>query len=241
MLKYLGVPIYSGSKLLGMAGVANREGGYNEELVTQIKPLVSALGTLIAAHQNTESRIKAEDDLYRTQQQLKQMATKDPVTGIGNRYMLVQELEMLYEACGPQGDLSVLFIDVDRFKRINDTHGHDLGDKVLRHLAAQLEDSLRPSDVVGRYGGEEFLVGLPGCALENAAVIAERMRKAIAESPYVLANGEEIQLSVSIGAASFAQGPEDLETLIRFADKAVYAAKESGRNCVQLHERKSAA
>lgn len=239
--KYLGVPIYSGSKLMGMAGVANRSEGYSEELAEQIKPLVSALGTLIAAHQNTESRIRAEEELYKTQQQLKQMATKDPVTGIANRYLLVQELEMLYEQCREGDELSVLFVDVDHFKRINDQHGHDLGDRVLRHVAENLGTSLRPSDVVGRYGGEEFLIGLPGCSLKNAGVIAERMREALEASPFGLDDGGQLDLSVSIGVASFSQKPEDLAQLIRFADQAMYAAKDGGRNCVQLHEISSAA
>ncbi len=232
---YLGVPIYSGSKLLGMAGVANREGGYDEDLLDNIKPLVSAFGTLIAAHQNNESRIRAEEALFRTQQQLKQMATKDPVTGIANRYMLVQELEVAFERCGDEGNMSVLFVDVDHFKRINDQHGHNLGDRVLKHVAEVLESAVRPTDVVGRYGGEEFLVGLPGCAPENAMIIAERMREVLAAAPYRSDDGSEIPLSVSIGISAVSQRPRDLEELIGFADQAVYAAKGAGRNTVRLH------
>jgi diguanylate cyclase (GGDEF)-like protein/PAS domain S-box-containing protein len=229
---YLGVPIYSGPKLLGMAGVANRKGGYDEDLVDQIKPLLSAFGTLIAAHQNHESRIKAEEELFRTQQQLKQMATKDPITDIANRYMLVQELEVAYERCRSGEDFSVLFIDLDHFKLINDRHGHDLGDKVLKHVAQQLEAALRPSDIVGRYGGEEFIVGLPNCSPDNARMIAERMRDALNATPFVAHEAQEIELSMSIGIAAISQQPGSLEELIKFADRAMYVAKEQGRNRV---------
>ncbi len=231
--RYLGVPIYSGSKLLGMAGVANREGGYNEELVDQIRPLLSVFGTLIAAHQNRESRIRAEEALFRTQQQLKQMATKDPITGIANRYLLVQELEVAYEQCVASGeDLAVLFIDVDHFKQVNDRHGHDLGDAVLRHVAARLEDAVRPTDIIGRYGGEEFLVGLPGCPTTKAEAIADRMRASVHAVPYELADGRALTLSVSIGIGALSQQPRDLNHLIKLADEAVYAAKREGRNRV---------
>ena len=236
--RYLGMPIYSGSKLLGMAGVANREQGYDEDIVDQIRPLVNALGTLIAAHQNTESRIRAEEELFRARQQLRQMATKDPVTGIANRYMLVQELEVEYERCGEgEGqDLSILFIDVDYFKRVNDQYGHDLGDEVLRHIAALIEGSIRPDDIAGRYGGEEFVVGLPGCALKHAQIIAERMRVALNNAPYEMSNGALIELSISIGIASTSQRPNDLNQLLKFADEAVYLAKDNGRNIVHLYD-----
>ena len=229
---YLGVPIYSGPKLLGMAGVANRQAGYDEELVEQINPLVSALGTLIAAHQNHQTRILAEEELFRTQQQLKQMATKDPITGIANRYMLVQELEVAFERCHDDEDFSVLFIDIDHFKKINDQHGHEFGDQVLKHVADHLRDSVRPTDVVGRYGGEEFLIGLPRCALDNACMIADGMRGALSQMPYVGPSGVSVLLSMSIGVAARSQHPKSLDELIRFADEAMYAAKNGGRNRV---------
>jgi len=234
---YLGVPIYSGSKLLGMAGVANRKDGYTEGLAEEIKPLLNALGTLIAAHQNNASRIKAEEQLFKTQQQLKQMATKDPVTGIANRYMVVQELEVLFERAEKGDDLAVMFIDVDHFKRVNDKYGHDVGDEALCHIAQQISLAIRPTDAVGRYGGEEFLVGLPGCSLADAERIAERTRKQIDESVFERANGDAIGLSVSIGLAGSSMRPADLGELIRFSDEAVYAAKDKGRNCVVVHDR----
>ncbi len=210
--RYLGMPIYSGSKLLGMAGVAGRLEGYDEDVVDQIRLLVNALGTLIAAHQNTESRIRAEEELFRARQQLRQIATKDPVTGIANRNMLVQEFEVEYERCGESEDLSILFINVDYFKRVNDQYGHELGD-------------------------EEFVVGLPGCALKHAQIIAERMCVALNSTPYEMSNGARIELSISIGIASTSQRPNDLNQLIKFAVEAVYLAKDNGRNVVHLYDR----
>jgi len=229
---YMGLPIYSGSKFLGMAGIANRKGGYDEELAQQIKPLLNALGTLIAAHQNNASRIKAEEKLFRTQQQLKEMATSDPVTGIANRYMVVQELEMLFERAQQGENLTLLFVDVDHFKRINYTHGHDVGDQVLKHIAETIGQTLRPTDTIGRYGGEEFLIGLPGCGAQHAQMIAERTRAAIQDTPFVLEDGTELGLSVSIGMAGSHQGWDSLGALIKASDTAMYDAKKQGRNCV---------
>lgn len=229
---YLGLPIYSGSKLLGMAGIANRKGGYDEDLAEEIKPLLNALGTLIAAHQNNEIRIRAEENLFRTQQQLKEMATSDPVTGLANRYMVVQQLERLFELAGKGENLSLLFIDVDHFKQVNDTHGHELGDQVLRHIADAIADTLRPMDTVGRYGGEEFLVGLPGCSESDALKIGERVRQAVAAAVFTLEDGASLALSVSIGVAGSMDGWADLSELIKSGDHAMYEAKRQGRNCV---------
>jgi len=196
------------------------------------KPLLNALGSLIAAHQNTASRIKAEEKLFRTQQQLREMATSDPVTGIANRYMVVQELERLFERSQAGEDLALLFVDVDHFKRVNDTYGHDVGDQVLRHVAEAISRTLRPSDTIGRYGGEEFLVGLPGCGADDAQMIAERTRRAVAEAPFELEDGNLMMLSVSVGVAGMHEGWEDLNALIRVGDAAMYDAKNRGRNCV---------
>ena len=229
---YLGLPIYSGSKLLGMAGIANRKGGYEEELAEEIKPLLNALGTLIAAHQNNETRIRAEENLFKTQQKLKEMATSDPVTGLANRYMVVQQLERLFELAGRGENLSLLFIDVDHFKLVNDTHGHNVGDQVLKHIAGVIADTLRPTDTVGRYGGEEFLVGLPGCAESDAVTIAGRIRQAVEESAFPLEDDQPLGVSVSIGVAGSMDGWSDLSELIKAGDQAMYEAKRQGRNRV---------
>ena len=103
---------------------------------------------------------------------------------------------------------------------------------MLKYVASHIEQSVRPTDLVGRYGGEEFLVGLPGCAPEDAHMIADRMRTALHAAPFVNDNGTEVTLSMSIGVAALSQRPGSLEELIKFADQAMYAAKNQGRNRV---------
>jgi GAF domain-containing protein len=130
---YLGLPLYSGNKLLGMAGISNRPGGYDEELADLLKPLLGTIGSLIAGYQNLNSRRKAERELYRAQAKLRQMATQDPLTGIANRNSLIDQLSDVFERSKQHGDnFSLLFLDIDHFKRINDSHGHQVGDDLLR-------------------------------------------------------------------------------------------------------------
>jgi diguanylate cyclase (GGDEF)-like protein len=139
--------------------------------------------------------------------------------------------------------LSLLFGDIDHFKRVNDTHGHQNGDVVLQHVAQSLRDSvegssallrLRKSDVVARYGGEEFAILLPGARAHGAEVVAERMRSAIASSSIVLPKGAEVRLTMSIGVASLPESASDGNDLVRAADHALYQAKDAGRNCVAV-------
>ncbi|MFM7420174.1 MAG: GGDEF domain-containing protein, partial [Alphaproteobacteria bacterium] len=128
-------------------------------------------------------------------------------------------------ACG------VLMIDVDRFKPLNDYYGHAAGDAALREVAARLREHVRASDIVARYGGEEFLVVMSGAGAEETAVIAERLRAAIADRPIDLGQAK-LPVTVSIGSALSGLTTE-AETLIAAADSAMYRAKGSGRNCVE--------
>ena len=120
---YLGVPLYSGNKLIGMAGVANRVGGYEEELADLLKPLLGTIGSLIAGYQNLNSRRQAEQELYRAQAKLRQMAAKDALTEVANRHSLFDQLEDAFtRSRSSDEEFSVLFMDIDHFKQINDTH-----------------------------------------------------------------------------------------------------------------------
>ncbi len=125
---------------------------------------------------------------------------------------------------------SVALIDVDYFKRVNDTFGHPAGDQVIKWVAKTLGESIRPYDTLGRYGGEEFLVVIPGAGPEGAAAAAERARLAIERRPCVV-DGMELQITVSAGVASSA-ADMDTDALLRLADAALYRAKEAGRNRV---------
>ena len=128
--------------------------------------------------------------------------------------------------------LSIIFADVDHFKRTNDKYGHIAGDAVLREVAKRVTDALRPYDSSGRYGGEELLIVLPECGASDALEIAERVRSAIADQPVMTKSGA-ISASLSLGVA-VADGDTSLHLndLIQRADSAMYQAKENGRNCV---------
>jgi diguanylate cyclase (GGDEF)-like protein len=131
-------------------------------------------------------------------------------------------------------------LDIDHFKRINDTWGHAAGDVVLRELAQRVESQVRASDVAARYGGEEFVILLPNTEVNAAARLADRVRAAIAASPVALPNGESVTITASIGIAEAAPDPDDKDlktlgdSLIARADVALYAAKSAGRDRVMV-------
>lgn len=162
----------------------------------------------------------------------RQLADIDPLTGVLNRRAWARRLVELQQRTRLRGEsLSLLFLDLDRFKEINDRLGHEAGDHALRTVATEMRGELRDLDEIGRYGGEEFVVALPGAAAERAMQIAERIRVRLQR----LASGsaDESLPTVSIGVAS-ARGGSDPEALIRRADRAMYGAKQSGRNKVVL-------
>ncbi|RZS58594.1 sensor domain-containing diguanylate cyclase [Sphaerotilus mobilis] len=156
----------------------------------------------------------------------------DHLTGIANRrtFFDAAELELLRWRRAPR-PLSLLMIDADRFKRINDRHGHAAGDAVLRHLAVLLSLTFRQVDVAARIGGEEFAVLLPSTALGPALGVAERLRQAVADAE-VAVDGLPLRYTVSIGVATMDDTIEDIGDLLKRADKALYAAKAAGRNLV---------
>lgn len=160
-----------------------------------------------------------------------ELAVTDTLTGLRNRRYVRRHLEQLLRAGTPA---AVLLIDADRFKPLNDRHGHAAGDAALKELAHRLKQHLRAMDVVGRYGGEEFLAVISGAGAEEAEVVAERLRKTVAECPFELAElGLTLDVTVSIGIAITRPGL-DLDALIADADAALYRAKHGGRNRVAL-------
>lgn len=162
-----------------------------------------------------------------------QSALRDPLTNTGNRIAMDQVLGREVELARRNGQpLSMLMLDIDLFKRINDEHGHSAGDEVLKAVATTLKNQLRNIDMVFRYGGEEFLVLLSGTPREGAALVGERLRQAVMELQCV-AQGKPIELSISLGCATLESG-EPIEGLLDRADKALYSAKRSGRNCLAM-------
>jgi diguanylate cyclase (GGDEF)-like protein len=129
--------------------------------------------------------------------------------------------------------VSIIMFDLDHFKELNDRHGHLCGDAVLAHVGRRMKDVLRGSDLKCRYGGEEFLVLLPETPLHGARRVAETLRREIAERPVAWA-GEAVTVTASFGLSQANPGEISLQTLVGRADRALYAAKEDGRNCVRL-------
>ena len=223
---------------------ARREGWYLQEtrcatrdgrefwcqiLVTALKEQDGEIaGFSVVLRDVTERRMTSDE--------LRRLLTTDHLTGAANRSRLFEagtaEVARWKRDARP---LSVIMMDADHFKRINDTFGHAAGDVVLRALVSRCQSILRSIDVLARFGGEEFVIMLPGTDSCGAVELAERMRKAIADSPMVL-NGEPASITVSLGCASMGDEVTTLESLLKAADIALYRAKQLGRNRTCLHE-----
>lgn len=178
-------------------------------------------------------------DTCANHQRVKQLGLTDPLTQVNNRRYFDQRLgEEAAKVQRHQQPLSCMFLDVDFFKRINDTQGHQAGDQVLQQVARLIGQQLRHSDVLSRYGGEEFVVLLPNTPLEDSKEIAERVRSGVELHPFEVESGEPLSLTISIGLACLEHIPTDIDTdghaqsLVACADHAVYQAKEGGRNQV---------
>jgi len=170
------------------------------------------------------------------QERLHEMATRDPLTGLWNRGAVVALLERELPRAAREGrPLAVVLADVDHFKAVNDTHGHQAGDAVLREVARRLAGAVRPYDAAGRYGGEEFLAVLPGCGPEEAAALGERLRKAVSAGP-VSAGAASVRVTASLGVAVWDGDVGTPGALLRAADEALYRAKRGGRDRVEMAE-----
>jgi len=171
----------------------------------------------------------------RVMHQLQRHAETDALTGIANRRGFSETMERENARCQRHtATFSVLLIDVDHFKSINDSHGHAAGDNVLRMVAERIGSCLRTTDLLSRYGGDEFAALLPETQLEGAEELAERIRAAVVECP-VTTDGQSIELSISIGVAAYVpEDPVDPKKLMKQADRALYCAKSDGRNRIAV-------
>lgn len=180
-----------------------------------------------------ETLEERERELIETNERLRQVSITDGLTGLDNRRHLEERLQEMFEHASRLNEpFSCVMCDLDKFKSVNDTYGHQAGDAVLRQLADILREEAREIDRVGRYGGEEFMLLLPGTVLDAAVTFAERVRKAV-ESHTFTFDGGTLQRTASFGVAGWPH-PRivDCDTLVRAADDALYVAKETGRNKV---------
>lgn len=167
------------------------------------------------------------------EEELKRQAHLDYLTGLPNRRSFMEQAGIeMSRTQRYEKSLSMLMLDIDHFKHINDAYGHQSGDVVLKTLAEVFAEVLRNIDIVGRLGGEEFGIILPETSLEEALEVAERLREVIAARQVVFPSGVETQFTVSIGVAALADKQAGIDTLINESDKALYRAKQSGRNKV---------
>jgi two-component system cell cycle response regulator len=163
-----------------------------------------------------------------------EMAMLDPLTALHNRRYMMSHLEtLLQEAAMRDRQVSVLMLDIDYFKVVNDTHGHDVGDAVLREFAERVQRNIRGIDLACRLGGEEFVVVMPDTDLAKAYLIGERLRQCIAATPfYVGDRASALKLTASVGVAAMEQPSDTPSRILKRADQALYCAKRDGRNCV---------
>lgn len=221
------VPLLAGDQVLGIVSIGHTHPEKNfDEGDVELLTLFAQQATI--ALQN--ARLFAE---------VQRLATTDSLTGLHNRRSFFDMAQRLYEhAIRYHRPLSAVMLDIDHFKQINDSFGHAIGDQVLRSMADTCVGTLRTIDVVGRYGGEEFVILLPETDLTGARLVAERMRQQVLAEPVPTDRGA-LAITVSLGVSEIAPTCHSLEQLIDYADQALYAAKQGGRNRVMSYTEKS--
>ncbi len=195
---------------------------------------INLLAILSERLRGNNSAVRASQHL---QQEYQRYATLDALTGMYNRRWLSETMPRQVQRCVQDGKpVSLLMVDIDHFKKFNDTHGHAAGDFVLHTVAQRLKENVRPTDLVARYGGEEFTVVLPQADTATALQVAERLRGAIAAEQLVTADGKGLgTVTVSIGIATLPGAAETaVQALLERADQALYRAKNAGRNRCEI-------
>jgi two-component system cell cycle response regulator len=221
------VPLLRNKRLIGSLNLGSAD-------ASRFTP---ALGTDFVEHMASIIAICLENVI--SNEMLKYIGLTDSLTGVYNRRYIDRRLvEEIARARRQAYRISCMYIDVDHFKLVNDSVGHQGGDEVLREVAARIKAELRISDALGRFGGEEFVVLLIDADLDSASIVANRIRAGVADTPVELASGERVSVSVSIGVATLDDFERDhaiegvAQALVAQADSALYQAKQSGRNRV---------
>jgi diguanylate cyclase (GGDEF)-like protein len=208
------------------------EAGADDYLVKPFEPL-ELKGRLLAG----QRILDLHTALVVAREDMRHLAMHDALTGLCNRRALLEALEReLFRGHREGRPIGVIMCDLDHFKDVNDTYGHAAGDTVLREATRRMASSLRPYDLMGRFGGEEFLIIQPGGDANSAANLAERLRQAVAAEP-IAHQDHPIATSISLGVAVAGGGDSiDVGEILQQADRALYRAKESGRNRVELYQ-----
>ncbi|MBD3266764.1 diguanylate cyclase [bacterium] len=212
--------------------ILHHKDGHRVPVSIRIAPIKNEKGEILGAIEIFNEN-STRTHLIETLEELKEMALLDPLTHIANRRYIEQVLDTkLNELKRNQWPFGILFIDIDHFKRINDTHGHPIGDQVIKMVSSTLTANSRSIDVVGRWGGEEFIVVLSNVTKERIQDIAERLRIFVEHSGLEV-DDESIQVTVSIGG-TIAVPNDTMDSIIQRADECMYHSKENGRNQVTL-------
>ncbi|NTE57416.1 PleD family two-component system response regulator [Agrobacterium tumefaciens] len=203
--------------------------GVNDYILRPIDP-----NELVARSLTQIRRKRYNEHLRLNLQHTMELAIVDALTGLNNRRYLDNHLKILFDRAAVRGrPISICMTDIDRFKLVNDTYGHDVGDEVLREFAARIRSTVRGADLACRYGGEEFVVVMPDTPMELAASVAERLRAIVEDKPfYVRSIDRELSITASLGIATSSGAFGAPDELLKQADKALYEAKHAGRNRV---------
>ncbi|MBI3812035.1 MAG: EAL domain-containing protein [Nitrospirae bacterium] len=228
---FLGVPIFKETKVVGMIGVANRPGGYTSDEQDKIEILTQAAGVLYDSYRRMQREAVLEAEYKQAEETIRRLAYYDPLTGLPNRILLHDHLQQAILAGQRENKpVALLLIDLDRFKETNDTLGHQRGDVLLQQVGSRLQGALRPSDIVARLGGDEFAVVFPLAGSGDAALVADKILKAL-EPPFTI-EGLLVIVEASIGLALYPDHGANTESLMQRADVAMYTAKQSGSGYV---------
>ncbi|AAK87090.1 response regulator PleD [Agrobacterium tumefaciens] len=203
--------------------------GVNDYILRPIDP-----NELVARSLTQIRRKRYNEHLRLNLQHTMELAIVDGLTGLNNRRYLDSHLKILFDRAAVRGrPISICMTDIDRFKLVNDTYGHDVGDEVLREFAARIRSTVRGADLACRYGGEEFVVVMPDTPIELAASVAERLRAIVEDKPfYVRSIDRELSITASLGIATSSGAFGAPDEILKQADKALYEAKHAGRNRV---------
>ncbi len=215
--------------MVNAATISDGKGGRRGTLATfdDVTQLESTNSELTVA---LEELKQSQNEINRQNRELKMLATVDSLTGALNRRAFFQRFKPAFRDARESGSpLTCIMLDIDHFKSVNDRYGHAAGDRVIRRVAGILAEHVRPADLVGRYGGEEFAVVLPGLEVSQAERVGERLRASIGELVGAEV-GDDVTITSSFGVAGIDSGAQTADELLDFADKALYVAKECGRN-----------